>query len=309
MAVELFANGQSTTLSSGYTSGGSSISVTSSTGFPSPASGQQFHVSVFDQTTGNLKAIFSVTAVSGTTWTTTAELDANCNSGDIVRGTMLTAAALGQVKTDAFNAFPLTVVQEGMAQTNGGNVSSFAVTFNQTTAASGNTIFMFVSSDGSTTVSTPTGWTKDFDQVGSTYARLQMFHKTTASDTSASFTFTNSTMSVYFIEVVGSHALDQSTVASGTFGTNGAFVFPSITPTAGAAVFALCGVVGYCWVAHPLNPAWQMVGPLGNNNNTQRTLIGYVYRGVSNGAAIKPPAIITTALFQQNAGTAVFSIL
>lgn len=75
MAVELFTNQGSTTVSSGGTtapSPGSSESwtVTSSASFPAITSGQQFHVA--DPASASTAAeIIAVTAVSGTTWTVT----------------------------------------------------------------------------------------------------------------------------------------------------------------------------------------------------------------------------------------------
>lgn len=78
MAVELFANLAETTLASSYTSGGSSISVTSATGFPATGT---FRVAL-----GNTaKTIFRVDSVSGTTFTGGAEAnDGNASSGQTV---------------------------------------------------------------------------------------------------------------------------------------------------------------------------------------------------------------------------------
>lgn len=80
MAVEKFANLPGpTTLASSYTSGGSSISVTSATGFPTTG--------VFRVRLGNAgKTIYRVDSVSGTTFTGGAEAnDANAAGGDSVR--------------------------------------------------------------------------------------------------------------------------------------------------------------------------------------------------------------------------------
>jgi hypothetical protein len=94
---EALANLGSTTLTSSYTSGGSSIAVAATTGMPSS---NIFHVLIADQTTKLVKAIFKVTAISSLTLSTTAELDANCNSGDLVLFTALSAGALKQVCAD-----------------------------------------------------------------------------------------------------------------------------------------------------------------------------------------------------------------
>jgi hypothetical protein len=79
MAVELFANLAETTLASGYTSGGASITVTSASGFPTTGT---FRVRL-----GNTgKTIYRVDSVSGTTFTGGAEAnDANANAGETVK--------------------------------------------------------------------------------------------------------------------------------------------------------------------------------------------------------------------------------
>lgn len=79
MASEKFANLAETTLASGYTSGGSSISVASASGFPTAG--------VFRVRLGNAgKTIYRVDSVSGTTFTGGAEAnDANAASGDTVK--------------------------------------------------------------------------------------------------------------------------------------------------------------------------------------------------------------------------------
>lgn len=88
MAYEQRSNGDTTTLRSGYTAGGSSLDVNASAGdnggFPSAAN---FRVRVYSPTTPyQTKARFKVTAVPDShTLTITPEgLDANCATGDIV---------------------------------------------------------------------------------------------------------------------------------------------------------------------------------------------------------------------------------
>ena len=94
---EALANLGSTTLTSSYTSGGTSIAVASVSGMPAS---NIFHVLVADQTTKLVKAIFKVTAISSLTLTTTAEVDANCASGDYVLFTGLSAGAIKQLLAD-----------------------------------------------------------------------------------------------------------------------------------------------------------------------------------------------------------------
>jgi hypothetical protein len=79
MAVEKFANLAETTLASGYTSGGASISVTSASGFPTSGT---FRVRL-----GNAgQTIYRIDSVAGTTFTGGAEFnDANANSGQTVK--------------------------------------------------------------------------------------------------------------------------------------------------------------------------------------------------------------------------------
>lgn len=79
MPAEQFANLAETTLASGYTSGTTTLSVASSSGFPS--------VGPFRVRLGNTgKTIWRVDSVSGTTWTGAAEAnDANAASSDSVK--------------------------------------------------------------------------------------------------------------------------------------------------------------------------------------------------------------------------------
>ena len=79
MASEKFANLAETTLASGYTSGTTTLSVVSASGFPT--------VGVFRVRLGNTgKTVWRVDSVSGTTFTGAAEAnDANANSGDAVK--------------------------------------------------------------------------------------------------------------------------------------------------------------------------------------------------------------------------------
>jgi hypothetical protein len=79
MAVELFTNLGETTLASGYTSGGASITVTSASSFPTTGT---FHVRL-----GNTgRTIYRVDSVSGAVFTGGAEFnDANASAGDTVK--------------------------------------------------------------------------------------------------------------------------------------------------------------------------------------------------------------------------------
>ena len=83
----LFANNCNTTLASSLTSGATSMSVTSATGFPSPTGVQYFYCTLADAATQTTIEIVKVTSVTGTTFAITRGQD----------GTTGTAFAAGAV--------------------------------------------------------------------------------------------------------------------------------------------------------------------------------------------------------------------
>jgi len=83
----LFANNCNTTLASSLTSGATSMSVTSATGFPSPTGVQYFYCTLADAATQTTIEIVKVTSVTGTTFAITRAQD----------GTSATAFAAGAV--------------------------------------------------------------------------------------------------------------------------------------------------------------------------------------------------------------------
>ncbi len=96
--MEQIVNAYATTLSSSYTMGSGSISVTSATG--APASGT-FSLIIADASTGALILIFRVTSVSGTTFNGAAEgPDADAAGLSLVYGSDLSVAALSQIAAD-----------------------------------------------------------------------------------------------------------------------------------------------------------------------------------------------------------------
>ncbi len=222
---------------------------------------------------------------------------------------------LGCASISSGATFPLTFVQEAALGTSTG--TSLAVTFPHTTASSGNTVFMIAALDSSVTWTYPSGWTVDFTQgQGSTYARLTLLHKTSASDTGATFTASGtSTLAVYFFEVTGSHTLDQ--VSSGGAAAQNVTAVSSITPTSGAAVFAMeayARLQVFCNFANPtINPAWTTVGAESSYSGSGgRCLTGHIFTGTSGGAAITPPTIsVSSGQFYAGSGVAYasFSIL
>jgi len=87
MANMLFANNCNTTLASSLTSGATSMSVTSATGFPSPTGVQYFYCTLADAATQTTIEIVKVTSVTGTTFAITRAQD----------GTSATAFAAGAI--------------------------------------------------------------------------------------------------------------------------------------------------------------------------------------------------------------------
>jgi len=100
MSAEQYANLGSTTLTAAYTSGSGTLQVASTAGnFPASA---PFRIVIIDQTTQAVTVILKVTAITdGTHFAVTAEgTDASANSGDSVKGAILTAAGLDAIRGD-----------------------------------------------------------------------------------------------------------------------------------------------------------------------------------------------------------------
>ena len=97
--MEQLANLYSTTLAAPYVAGSLAITVTSATGAPSIGT---FSLTILDASTGDVILIFRVTSVAGPVFTGAAEgPDSNAASASVVVGTILSAAAIAQIKTDA----------------------------------------------------------------------------------------------------------------------------------------------------------------------------------------------------------------
>ena len=111
MANMLFANNCNTTLASSLSSGATSMSVTSATGFPVPTGVQYFYCTLADAATQTTIEIVKVTAVSGTTFSITRAQDgttATAFSAGAVVSLRLVRASLNDFpklsETNTFNA-------------------------------------------------------------------------------------------------------------------------------------------------------------------------------------------------------------
>ena len=105
----LFANNCNTTLASSLTTGATSMSVTSATGFPSPTGVQYFYCTLADAATQTTIEIVKVTSVTGTTFAITRAQDgtsATAFASDAVVSLRLVRASLNDFpKLDEDNTF------------------------------------------------------------------------------------------------------------------------------------------------------------------------------------------------------------
>jgi hypothetical protein len=106
-----FVDRYSSTLASSYSTGGTSLSVTSASGLPSGAC--NFYVIVKAETT-NTEEVFQVTNVSGTTLTVAnaqaGTTNSNHSSGATIIGSIMTSAAFTQLKADVVSPSTQSVV-------------------------------------------------------------------------------------------------------------------------------------------------------------------------------------------------------
>jgi len=119
-----------------------------------------------------------------------------------------------------------------------------------------------------------------------------LLHKTSAGDTSATLTSgALASFSGFFFEVAGSHAFDQFSangVASQQF-----LALPSITPTAGAAVFAAIAYLsngGYTQPNQPpSSPTWKLDWFQAGSGGASRGLMLLEYASAASASLILPP--------------------
>lgn len=114
---EQFANLDNVSLAVAYVAGFGSITVTSAAGLP--ASGT-FSVTLVNGGNNQVLMIFRVTGVAGAGLLTGAAegLDVNCPAGTLVYGTMLTAAAMTQVRADVVGSVLIPPVLTALTQNN-----------------------------------------------------------------------------------------------------------------------------------------------------------------------------------------------
>jgi hypothetical protein len=172
---------------------------------------------------------------------------------------------------------------------------------------------MLVACDGSTSVGTPSGWTVDLNVSEPDYSRFIWLHKASAGDTTATFTTSTSSLAIYFFEIEGTHALDQS--ATGGVANTEYIVLPSITPSAGALLFSVActAISSVVWpVYSPSIGPWRQRINLAPNSSGGRALVGWIgsYAAAGGSVVLPPPMDIYWSQFA-SAGIAyaTFSIL
>lgn len=272
---------------------------------------------------------------SSSTWASSAALAANgvlIGGGAGVAPTSTSAGTAGQVLTSngagvdpTFQAasgggsFPLTIVQE-MAFNNGASAgTTYTFTLPFTAAASGNTMFCMLSTDGGQAFTTPSGWTIDISTAQTANSRFVLMHKTSASDTTIPFTAgSNSFWAGYFMEVSGSHALDQQSTAGQAIPSDSLFKFAAITPTANSLVFALVAATngpsvgtGQPLFYNIINGPWKPLFSMNPVFNGGRFLTGYVGTIGATNTSTRPQPFITNVSLLTGSGAVVstFSIL
>jgi len=257
----LFANNCNTTLASSLTSGATSMSVTSATGFPSPTGVQYFYCTLADAATQTTIEIVKVTSVSGTTFAITRAQDgtsATAFAAGAVVSLRLVRASLNDFpkldETNTFNAdqaisgqltssaglattgtFTATAPSDGLVMdyaTGFGRFSAFAGDgFQWYNAGIANTKLMQLSSTGVITTATWNGATVTVPYGGTglttlTSGYIPYGNGTSAFSNSSNFQTNATTLSI------GTTLSSQNTITGGVeFGSSGmavSFSDPSV---------------------------------------------------------------------------------
>ena len=96
-----YSNNAKTTLSASVNTSATSVSVASSSGFPSLSGGDYFYATMVQQSDHTALEIVKVTAVSGTTWTISRAQD-NTSAGSFASGDKIELRASAGVFIDLF---------------------------------------------------------------------------------------------------------------------------------------------------------------------------------------------------------------
>lgn len=124
---EQFANLAQSTVGTPYSPGAGHLILVSAANFPAVGT---FSVTVVDKITLLPKLIFRVTSIAVNNLAGAAEsADVACNVGDVVYGTILSAAAMAQIKTDVGGSVPNATILKGSGGVLGAQTATVATAF------------------------------------------------------------------------------------------------------------------------------------------------------------------------------------
>jgi hypothetical protein len=223
-------------------------------------------------------------------------------AGKVLTSNGATSAPSWQTPSGGTGGFPFTVLQRFQGASVG-NSTTTTITFPKALQSGSTTAWIILSIDGSGAFTVPSGWTADINQTASTYARLVVMHKTSASDTSVTLSTANiTTGSWYFFELSGTRTIDQ--IAVGSSGNSVYVETGAITPTAGGLVFNAAAFVPSTNTSTPIiapfaypdfAARYQAFGscgqPSGGSVNGARMLTGFSALNASANTSTTPPAI------------------
>lgn len=232
--------------------------------------------------TGN----FGKAGIWGSTALTQAQIT---NITNAFFGSTITAIA-----SSSAPAVPFQIVQESIGYS-GSAASSWTFNFKKA-ATAGNTLLVFQPQPKGYSATTPSGYSILTSYTsGGSYEEMIVYIKTAAGgETSVAI---NTGVSVYetfyMMEIAGSHSLDQSATASGTYSDPSTDFFPDFTPSLGSMVFVvacLCPGFSGAVSASPAdaNANWRWVTPI--TAAAGRALLLGIYQGPGTGASISGPA-------------------
>ena len=277
-----------------------------------------FKPDVSNSSTSATLNVNSTSAAPIAKWQTTTTLVANdfrAGSYTVLTfdGTNWEAQTIGNAPSGGGSGgFPFTIIQSAASTLASG--TSFTYTFPAALQSSGATAMLILGVDASGAFTAPSGWTCTINvSSGTNFPRLVVCLVASAGQTTVSFSSANAMIpSLRFYELSGSRSFDVNSTGYAASAPT-VINFPSITPSSGAAVFAVA--TGVNPNATQIisqyrfgRPDWQDIDFSGAANN--RALIGGMYLGSSNGTAITPPQaqIIFAPLSSSGIAYATFSI-